>query len=275
MAGNEMTASFGADPGEPAMRVVRNDVRTDEQTNGQANEQANGQANERRSDADGQADGGFGVLGVTGLPCAGKSLAARLIAAGDVTGLPGEWIQADGLGREILERPEMLEALARRFGGGTVAAGDPVETRRRVAERVFRNPEDLAWLEGMVHPLVAEETACRIRAIDGSRPVILEAALLFAAGMEECCDGILLIEAGFGTRLARAAKRGWNEEELRRRDGRIAPLFAAEALASVRARLRLVQNDADDGCLAERLRTTLEGWFFEVAKKGLPGKRLF
>lgn len=200
------------------------------------------------------------VIGVTGLPCAGKSFAARLLASGEVTGRPGELIQADLLGREVLEHPEVLEELRWRFGPEVTVAGNAAETRRRVAERVFRDEVDLAWLEGMIHPLVVEETARIMGRIDEHTPVFLEAALLLAAGMERQCDAILLVEAGFATRLARAAGRGWDREELKRRDRRLEPQFTPENVASWRGRLRRVANDADDGCLAQRLRTAMEGW---------------
>lgn len=132
------------------------------------------------------------VVGVTGLPCSGKSWAARLLADGTITGEAGELVKADELGHVVLMRPEVREAVRRRFGDAVVSAGDERETRRRLAERVFANPAELSWLEGLLHPLIVRETEEVIRTAGGGRLVAVEAALLFAAGMERICDVVVL-----------------------------------------------------------------------------------
>lgn len=198
------------------------------------------------------------VIGVTGLPCSGKSYAARLLASGEATGERGELVQADDLGHRVLTRPEVVEQLRDRFGGALLRNADAAEIRRRIAARVFQDSAELAWLESVVHPLVDLEARSIVAAIGGGMPVVVEAALLFAAGMDKSCDVVLVIEAGFRTRLDRAAARRWNREELERRDRRLLPLFEPERLREVGDKLVVVRNDEDDNLLGRRLAAALD-----------------
>lgn len=196
------------------------------------------------------------VYGVTGLPCAGKSCAARLLASGAVTGTAGELIKADDLGHRVLERFDVREKLAKRLGADTLA-GDAAETRRRIAARVFTDAAALSWLEELVHPLVREEARRIVAGLPATRPAVVEAALLLAADMDRDCDRVLLVEATPAARLTRAAARGWSGEELARRDRRLLPLFAPERLRAVGGKLIRIANNADDDLLGERLAAAL------------------
>lgn len=195
---------------------------------------------------------GPAVIGVTGLPCSGKSRAAELIARGDVDGEKALLLKADDIGHEVLARPGVAETLRARFGEAAGDRTDPAAMRRAIAARVFADAGELAWLERLVHPLVREETLRRIAASGGARAVV-EAALLFAGGMDELCGRVLVIEAAFPIRLARAASRGWDENELRRREQRLLPLFAD---AWKRAPVRVDNNGSPDA-LRSALRAAL------------------
>lgn len=198
------------------------------------------------------------VVGVTGLPCAGKSYAARLIAAGEVRGLPGGMLlKADDVGHEILVRPEVVERLRARFGSDAFADADPAAVRRRIAERVFANPDELRWLESVVHPLVTAELDRVIASSPQGATVVAEAALLGAGGMDRQCDVIVVVEAAFEVRLTRAAARGWDRKELERRDARLRELFEPARLEPDKDKLVFVRNDSDDGRLAARIETAL------------------
>lgn len=195
------------------------------------------------------------VVGVTGLPCSGKSHVSNLLASGEVTGSPGVAIKADDIGHAVLRRPEVAEELSRRFGPGVVGE-DGLPDRRKVAEAVFDHPAELAWLEGLLHPLIRAEALAMLKRIDGGRLVALEAALLLAGGMDRLCDVVLVVEAERRLRLARAAERGWDENEMNRREQRQLPLFTDKNLAACEARVVKIQNNMDGG-LVEDLRAAL------------------
>ncbi|MCC8108061.1 MAG: dephospho-CoA kinase [Planctomycetes bacterium] len=197
------------------------------------------------------------VYGVTGLPCSGKSYAAALLADGRVDGVRGVLVKADDVGHDVLTRPDVVLALRQRFGDDAFRDTDAAAVRRAIAERVFSDRDELAWLERLVHPLVTAEADAVIARNTPERPVVMEAALLFEAGMDDRSDVILLVEASFETRLRRAERRGWDRTELERRERRQIPLFEAALQGRNRGKIIRVRNDADDDGLAGRIRDAL------------------
>ncbi len=197
------------------------------------------------------------VYGVTGLPCSGKSCAASLIADGRVDGVRGVLFKADDVGHDVLTRPDVVVALRQRFGDDAFRNTDAAAVRRAIAERVFSDRRELVWLESLVHPLVTADLDAVITMNTPERPVVMEAALLFEAGMDDRSDVILLVEASFETRLRRAEGRGWDRAELERRERRQIPLFEAALQGRNSGKIIRVQNDADDDGLAERIRDAL------------------
>lgn len=195
---------------------------------------------------------GVRVIGVTGLPCSGKSFAASALADGRVDGIPGELVKADDLGHVVLKQDDVKRLMAEEFGPAITEAADPAAVRAVIAARVFSDPEKLAWLEGVIHPLVTEE----VRKVMARTPgrVVVESALLFAADLTGLCDAVVLVEADRAARLERARRRGWNEEELSRRERRLLPQFVEEIVGRLGDDLIRVDNNADDGLLPERLK---------------------
>ena len=196
------------------------------------------------------------VVGITGLPCTGKSYIADLIVSGDVTGEVGIAIRADELGHEAMNRSGTTQLIATRFGNGVIDPDGRIN-RAKVAQIVFSKPEELQWLEAVLHPEINALAKEIIVDCGGKRMVALEAALLFAADMDKLCDIVLLVEASREVRLARAAKRGWNEKELSRREERLRPLFEKPRLAACPAKVIVVENNADNGGLIEKLTAAL------------------
>lgn len=195
------------------------------------------------------------VIGVTGLPCTGKSAAARLLAQGTAGLPPAEFFEADDAGRRILASPAARSAVCR--GLGLADAADDAAFRRAVADAVFADSAKLQWLESFVHPRVcrAAQDRCMART---DQPLVIEAALLFAGGLAGLCTHIMLLHSPLEVRLARAAARGWTPAELDRRSMRQQVQFADAALEPWKQKISLVNNPADDGLLAERIHTALE-----------------
>ncbi len=199
----------------------------------------------------------FPVLGVTGLPCSGKSRAAQHLAGGLVFGVKGVLLKADDIGHAVLEQPEIVEAIRARFGSAVAGADDAAAMRKAVASVVFRDPEELAWLEALTHPPILRETKEIVQRIGGRQPVVVEAALLIVGGLAELCDWVVLVEARLDIRIVRAAGRGWPPDELARRERRLLPLFTPKALAPIEKKIIHVRNDTDDNRLDKRLEAAL------------------
>lgn len=85
--------------------------------------------------------------------------------------------------------------------------GDP--DRGAIAARVFDEPQELGWLEGVLHPRVArEELAWRERLAEAEDPpevCVTEVPLLYETGSEERFDAVVVITAPPELRAGRSS----------------------------------------------------------------------
>jgi len=164
----------------------------------------------RRSHA---GDGLF-ILGLVGRAGSGKSTVARALIA-DGAAL----IDADRIGHEVTDHdPEVRRALEAEYGADIYRADGALD-RRRVAARVFSDPDARARLDALVHPRIlarAWQELNRLR-LEGHRGVVvLDSALLLHWGMERSCDAVLAVDAPESERVERLMEsRGWSEEQAR------------------------------------------------------------
>ncbi len=71
--------------------------------------------------------------------------------------------------RLLREDPDVRQALIERFGPDVV--GSEGADRAAIAQRVFNDPEELEWLERLLHPkVVAEHSAWRDELSSGPTP---------------------------------------------------------------------------------------------------------
>jgi dephospho-CoA kinase len=138
------------------------------------------------------------IFGLTGMYCAGKNHAARLLEA---RGVPV--LDVDKLGRRALELER--DAVAARFGSSVLGPDGRVD-RGRLGSLVFGNPGELAALEGIVHPVANRLTVEWIAGREG-RPCVINAALLHKSAAFDRLDAIILVKAPVLTRLLRARNR--------------------------------------------------------------------
>jgi dephospho-CoA kinase len=142
------------------------------------------------------------TIGLTGGIAAGKSEA--LAAFGR---LGAATISSDAVVHELLESEPLLGRLSERWGA-EVAPGGVVD-RARVGEIVFADPEQLAWLESQVHPLVGERIGAWLASLPAeTRMAVVEVPLLFESGMDGVFDETVAIVTSDEVRRARAEARG-------------------------------------------------------------------
>lgn len=149
-------------------------------------------------------------VGLTGGMGAGKSTAlAALERLGAAT------ISSDAVVHELWAGDEQLrEAVLERWGP-EVAPGGTID-RSAVAERAFATPEDRAWLEGLLWPLVGARVAAWLGEAradpppGGSRPraAVVEVPLLFESGQQAIYDATIAVVSDEELRRERAAARG-------------------------------------------------------------------
>jgi dephospho-CoA kinase len=142
------------------------------------------------------------TIGLTGGIAAGKSEA---LAAFERLG--AATISSDAVVHELLDAEPLLGRLTERWGAEL--APDGRVDRMRVGEIVFADPDELAWLEAQIHPLVGERIGGWLAALpDATRIAVVEVPLLFESEMEGVFDTTLAVVASEGVRRARAEARG-------------------------------------------------------------------
>ena len=105
----------------------------------------------------------------------------------------------------------MLTALRERWGDGIVGAEGA--DRAAIAAIVFERPDELAWLEGLLHPKVVQEyLGWRVKQ---TAPVaVVEIPLLYETGADARFDAVVVITA---PRDLRAERSGAATDERERR----------------------------------------------------------
>jgi dephospho-CoA kinase len=78
--------------------------------------------------------------------------------------------------------------------------------RARIAAIVFADPDELAWLESLLHPRVFAEEEAWFAALDADvRVAVAEIPLLYEAGGSGRFDAVVVITAADDVRRARGA----------------------------------------------------------------------
>lgn len=142
------------------------------------------------------------TIGLTGGIAAGKSEALAALAR-----LGAATISSDAVVHELLGDEGLRDRLVERWGA-EVAPGGEVD-RDRVSQIVFERPEELTWLEGVLHPLVGRRIADWLPTLPaGTELAVVEVPLLFEAAMEDVFDATVAVVASEDVRADRAADRG-------------------------------------------------------------------
>ena len=142
------------------------------------------------------------LIGLTGGIAAGKSEA---LAAFERLG--AETISSDAVVHELLGTDEVRARLVERWGEKVAPDGEI--DRGEVGRIVFERPEELAWLEALLHPLVGERIAAwRGGLSSGTEVAVVEVPLLFETAMEAGFDATVVVVAEDKLRRERAGARG-------------------------------------------------------------------
>ncbi len=203
-----------------------------------------------QSDAVPGAQPGLVVIGLAGGIGSGKSEVGRILA-----GLGCVVIDSDREAREALDRPEIRATLVQ-WWGDKVLSPDGRINRHAVAEIVFGDASQRERLERLVHPIVRTARAeIRRRAeAAGARAVVVDAPLLFEAGVDQECDTVLFVDAPRDVRLERVRRtRNWDEAELDRREAAQLPLEEKR-----RRSASVVVNDGSLEALTPRVKEALK-----------------
>ena len=115
-------------------------------------------------------------------------------------------IDADILARQVVEPgTPALAAITEHFGHH-ILTPEGALNRRELRERIFANPEEKAWLNALLHPLIQQETQRQLR--QATSPYALWVVpLLLENKLYERADRVLVVDVSRETQLLRTMQR--------------------------------------------------------------------
>ncbi|MBF9070898.1 dephospho-CoA kinase [Streptacidiphilus fuscans] len=173
-------------------------------------------------------------VGLTGGIGAGKSEVSRRLAA-----LGAVVVDADLIAREVVEPGTPgLAAVVAEFGPEILTAEGTLD-RPKLGAIVFADPDRLAALNAVVHPLVGRRSAELEAAAGPDAVVVHDVPLLAENGLAPFYDVVVVVDAADETRLHRLVEvRGMTETDARARMAAQATREARLAVADL-----VIDND--------------------------------
>jgi dephospho-CoA kinase len=186
------------------------------------------------------------LVGLTGGIGSGKSAVSRMLAErGAVV------VDADLVAREVVEPGTPgLQRVVEAFGEQVLTPDGRLD-RPALGARVFSDPDALARLNAIVHPLVGERTAELLAQAesDGAQVVVHDVPLLVENGLAGLYAAVVVVAASPQTQRDRLVRlRGMSEQEAQQRIDAQAPLEDKLAVAT-----HVLQNDGSLQDLSEQV----------------------
>jgi len=155
------------------------------------------------------------VVGLTGGVASGKTTVSQILRE------EGAYlINADEIARQLVEpHAPTWHELRKVFGNEFFDENGSIQ-RRKLASRVFSDPEQRSLLNNILHPQIKSELKRRIHEIAEKDPdavIIIDAPLLVETGNHREMDKVIVIASNETQQIQRLVRRsGLSEEEARR-----------------------------------------------------------
>jgi dephospho-CoA kinase len=183
-------------------------------------------------------------VGLTGGIGSGKTTVAAMFAE-----LGAVVVDADEVAREVVAvGTPGLRQVVDRFGTDILRPDGSLD-RPELGRRVFADPQALAALNAIVHPLVGARTAELVDQAAGAQVLIHDVPLLVENGLQDGYDAVVVVLAPVELREERLAERGLPADEARARMSRQANDDARRAVAT-----EVLCNDGSVSQLRDRVR---------------------
>lgn len=185
-------------------------------------------------------------VGVTGGIGSGKSTVCKLFAS---MGRPV--LSADDIARELTDTNYAIQSAIRKLFGISVFLPNGRVDRKALATVVFNDHSLRKELNAIIHPHVFSAIDQAIEKLDAAvHYVVIEAALIYEAGMDEQLDYVVVVNADEPTRITRVMSRdNVSREAVRAR---------MNAQMDVEKKIKLadfvIENDGTEDDLASRVR---------------------
>ena len=139
-------------------------------------------------------------IGLTGGIGSGKSVVAKIF---ETLGIP-VYYSDDAAKRVMNENEDLRKQLIHHFGEDSYMNNQL--NRKHISSMVFGNPEKLALLNSLVHPLTIADSDEWMK-LQTTPYIIKEAALIFESDAWKHLDQVIGVSAPYELRLNRAMKR--------------------------------------------------------------------
>ena len=151
------------------------------------------------------------VVGLTGGIGSGKSTVARMFGA-----LGVHWVDADDVAREVVEPgTPALVRIAEHFGRD-ILLPDGALDRAALRQVVFEAPEERAWLEGLLHPVIRDELKRQLQPSDYDYAlpyVMLVSPLLLETDQHKLADKVVVVDVPVEVQIERTMARDANARD--------------------------------------------------------------
>jgi dephospho-CoA kinase len=194
------------------------------------------------------------IIGLTGGIASGKTTVSNMFAK-----LGIDIIDADVIARDVVALGSKgLQAIADRFGDKILLKNGELN-RPALREIVFSQPEDKAWLNALLHPMIREQMLAQT-AQANSRYCILSVPLLIENKLDEIVDRTLVVDIDEQLQLMRAMARDNSGKSV------IEGIMQSQATREQRLKVAhdIIYNDKDISRLEEQVKQ-LHKYYLQLA----------
>lgn len=199
------------------------------------------------------------VIGLTGGIASGKTTVANLFKQQFKIDI----VDADIVAREVVEPGTPgLNAIIEHFGADIIR-DDQTLDRAKLREKIFSHPEEKAWLNGLLHPMIREKMIEDLEQVT-SDYALLVVPLLVENKLDSLCNRVLVVDVDPQTQISRTVRRDNVSEE------QANAILASQASREQRLALAddVVKNNPDDPDLLLQI-TDLHEKYLAMCKKNL------
>ncbi|HCG8094203.1 dephospho-CoA kinase [Vibrio parahaemolyticus] len=199
------------------------------------------------------------VIGLTGGIASGKTTVANLFKQQFKIDI----VDADIVAREVVEPGTPgLNAIIQHFGQD-ITRDDNTLDRAKLREKIFSNPEEKAWLNALLHPIIREKMIEDLQQVT-SDYALLVVPLLVENNLDSLCDRVLVVDVEPETQISRTVKRDNVSEE------QAHAILASQASRQQRLDIAddVVKNNPNDPDLLLQI-TDLHEKYLAMCKKNL------
>ena len=140
------------------------------------------------------------VIGLTGGIGSGKTTLLRWFETQNIP-----CFESDDVAKTLLN--SSLKSFVSKAFGNNIYNSSGILDRKKLAARVFNDPNELTKLNAIVHPAVEKAFKDFRQKYKEDSIIIKEAAILFESGGYVNCDAIILVIASEESRIQRVVKR--------------------------------------------------------------------